>query len=136
MALWPQPSTADAPDRRIEPPAGTTGRSWHAWRDPSTKFEALRGCLTLEEKIGQVTLVSASRAVRGTGGPVDYVQAIHTGAIGAVSNPWDPVQTRGVQRVALEATRLGIPPPFVMDGHRSVGVFAPAPWRRMARRPQ
>ena len=34
MALWPHPSTADPPDRRVGPPAGTTGRTWHAWRGP------------------------------------------------------------------------------------------------------
>jgi beta-glucosidase len=112
--------------------------------DPSTEIEALLGRMTLEEKIGQMTLVSAGQAVTGPGGPVDYLQAIRTGGVGTVSNLWDPVQTREVQRVALEETRLGIPLLFVMDvihGHRTIfplplaeaGAFDPDLWRRTAR---
>ena len=112
--------------------------------DPSIEIEALLGRMTLEEKIGQMTLVSAGQAVTGPGGPVDYMQAIRTGGVGTVSNLWDPVQTREVQRVALEETRLGIPLLFIMDvihGHRTVfplplaeaGAFDPDLWRRTAR---
>jgi beta-glucosidase len=110
----------------------------------STAIEALLGRMTLEEKIGQMTLVSAGQAVTGPGGPVDYLQAIRTGGVGTVSNLWGPAQTREVQRIALEETRLGIPLLFVMDvihGHRTVfplplaevGAFDPALWRRTAR---
>ena len=44
------------------------------------RIETLLGAMTLEEKIGQMTLVSAGQAVTGPGGPVDYMQAIRTGA--------------------------------------------------------
>ena len=112
--------------------------------DPSTAIETLLGRMTLEEKIGQMTLVSAGQAVTGPGGPVDYMQAIRTGGVGTVSNLWGPEQTREVQRVALEETRLRIPLLFVMDvihGHRTVfplplaevGAFDPELWRRTAR---
>ena len=112
--------------------------------DPSTAIETLLGRMTLEEKIGQMTLVSAGQAVTGPGGPVDYMQAIRTGGVGTVSNLWGPAQTREVQRVALEETRLRIPLLFVMDvihGHRTVfplplaevGAFDPELWRRTAR---
>ena len=100
--------------------------------------------MTLEEKIGQMTLVSAGQAVTGPGGPVDYLQAIRAGAVGTVSNLWGPEPTREVQRIALEETRLGIPLLFVMDvihGHRTifplplaeVGAFDPDLWERTAR---
>jgi beta-glucosidase len=115
-----------------------------AGRHPSMRIEALLARMTLQEKIGQMTLVSAGQAVTGPSGPVDYMQAIRTGGVGTVSNLWDPVQTREVQRMALEETRLGIPLLFVMDvihGHSTVfplplaeaGVFDPDLWRRTAR---
>ena len=56
-----------------------------------------------------MTLVSAGQAVTGPGGPVDYLQAIRTGGVGTVSNLWGPAQTREVQRIALEETRLRHP---------------------------
>jgi beta-glucosidase len=112
--------------------------------DSTTRIEALLVLMTLGEKIGQMTLVSAGQAVTGPGGPVDYMRAIRAGGVGTVSNLWDPEQTREVQRVALEETRLGIPLLFVMDvihGHRTIfplplaeaGAFDPELWRRTAR---
>ncbi|MGH6904149.1 MAG: glycoside hydrolase family 3 N-terminal domain-containing protein, partial [Geminicoccaceae bacterium] len=111
--------------------------------DSTTRIEALLEAMTLEEKIGQMTLVSSGQAVTGPGGPVDYLQAIRAGGVGTVSNLWGP-QHREVQRIALEETRLGIPLLFVMDvihGHRTVfplplaeaGAFDPALWERTAR---
>ncbi|MCC2663457.1 MAG: beta-glucosidase, partial [Geminicoccaceae bacterium] len=58
--------------------------------DPTTRIEALLAAMTLEEKIGQMTLVSAGQAVTGPGGPVDYLQAVRTGRVGTVSNLWGP----------------------------------------------
>jgi beta-glucosidase len=112
--------------------------------DLTTRIEALPASMTLEEKIGQMTLVSAGQAVTGPGGPVDYLQAVRAGQVGTVSNLWGPEQTREVQRIALEETRLGIPLLFVMDvihGHRTIfplplaeaGAFDPDLWERTAR---
>jgi beta-glucosidase len=112
--------------------------------DSTTRIEALLEAMTLEEKIGQMTLVSSGQAVTGPGGPVDYLQAIRAGGVGTVSNLWGPQRTGEVQRIALEETRLGIPLLFVMDvihGHRTVfplplgeaGAFDPALWERTAR---
>jgi beta-glucosidase len=112
--------------------------------DPTTRIEALLASMTLEEKIGQMTLVSAGQAVTGPGGPVDYLQAVRTGRVGTVSNLWGRERTREVQRIALEGTRLGIPLLLVMDvihGHRTifplplaeVGAFDPELWERTAR---
>ena len=65
--------------------------------DPMSRIEALLGSMTLEEKIGQMTLVSAGQAVTGPGGPVDYLQAIRAGGVGTVSNLWGPERAREVQ---------------------------------------
>ena len=65
--------------------------------------------MTLEEKIGQMTLVSAGWAVTGPQVSGDYMAAVRAGRIGAISNLWGAQETRTVQRVAVEETRLGIP---------------------------
>ena len=100
--------------------------------------------MTLEEKIGQMTLVSAGWVVTGPKVSGDYMAQLRAGRIGAISNLWGPEETREVQRVAVEETRLGIPLMFAFDvihGHRTLfpiplaeaAAFDPALWERTAR---
>ena len=111
---------------------------------PSTRIEALLEAMTLEEKIGQLTLVSAGWAVTGPQVSGDYMAELRAGRIGAISNLWGAKETRTVQRVALEETRLGIPLLFAFDvihGHRTIfpiplaeaAAFDPVLWERTAR---
>ncbi len=106
--------------------------------------EALLAELTLVEKIGQLTLVSAGQAVTGPQGPLDYLDAIRAGRVGAVLNLWGPEATRALQKIALEETRLRIPLLFALDiihGHHTVfpiplaeaAAFDPDLWQRTAR---
>ncbi len=108
------------------------------------RIEGLLAELSLEEKIGQMTLVSAGQAVTGPEGPVDYLDAIRVGRVGAVCNLWGPEKARAAQRIALEETRLGIPLLLAFDlihGHRTVfpvpfaeaAAFDPDLWARTAR---
>ncbi|HEX6111608.1 MAG TPA: glycoside hydrolase family 3 N-terminal domain-containing protein [Geminicoccaceae bacterium] len=108
------------------------------------RIEALLEAMTLEEKIGQLTLVSAGWAVTGPQVSVDYMAALRAGRIGAISNLWGAEETRAVQRVAVEETRLGIPLLFAFDvvhGHRTIfpiplgeaAAFDPVLWERTAR---
>jgi beta-glucosidase len=110
----------------------------------ATRIEDLLVELTLAEKLGQMTLVSAGQAVTGPEGPVDYLAAIRAGRVGAVCNLWGPELTHEAQRLALEQTRLGIPLLFTFDlihGHRTVfpiplaeaATFDPDLWARTAR---
>jgi beta-glucosidase len=110
----------------------------------STPIDSFLERMTLEEKIGQMTLVSTGLAVTGPSGPVAYKDAIRAGRVGSVSNLWDPERTREVQRLAVEETRLGIPLLFCLDvihGHRTVfpiplgeaAAFDPDLWQRTAR---
>ena len=112
--------------------------------DFNARIEALLAAMTLGEKIGQMTLVSAGAAVTGPGGPVDHLLAVRSGAVGAICNLWGAEQTQKLQRIAVEETRLGIPVLFTMDvihGHRTifpvplaeVGAFDPGLWKRTAR---
>ena len=77
--------------------------------DPeSTVEERIReilGRMTLEEKIGQLSLVN------GTGGHVaDFMRRdIAEGRVGAVLNEVDVATVNELQRVAVEESRLGIP---------------------------
>jgi beta-glucosidase len=100
--------------------------------------------MTLEEKIGQMTLVSAGWVVTGPKVSGDYMAQLRAGRIGAISNLWGAQETRAVQRVAVEETRLGVPLMFAFDvihGHRTLfpiplaeaAAFDPALWERTAR---
>ena len=111
---------------------------------PSARIEALLEAMTLEEKIGQMTLVSAGWAVTGPQVSGDYMAAVRAGRIGAISNLWGAQETRAVQRVAVEETRLRIPLLFAFDvihGHRTIfpiplaeaAAFDPVLWERTAR---
>ena len=113
-------------------------------RQGGPQIEALLAAMTLDEKIGQMTLVSAGAAVTGPGGTVDYLDAIRAGAVGAVCNLWGVEQTRTLQQIAVRETRLGVPLLFAMDvlhGHRTVfpvplaeaGTFDPGLWQATAR---
>ncbi len=108
------------------------------------RIETLLAELSLEEKLGQMTLVSAGQAVTGPEGALDYLAAIRAGRVGAVVNLWGAERTRAAQRLALEETRLGIPLLFTFDlihGHRTIfpiplaeaAAFDPGLWERTAR---
>ncbi|MGH6898759.1 MAG: glycoside hydrolase family 3 N-terminal domain-containing protein [Geminicoccaceae bacterium] len=112
--------------------------------DLTTRVETLLEAMTLEEKIGQMTLVSAGWAVTGPQVSGDYMTELRAGRIGTISNLWGAERTREVQRVAVEETRLGIPLMFAFDvihGHRTIfpiplaeaAAFDPALWERTAR---
>jgi beta-glucosidase len=112
--------------------------------EANARIESLLEAMTLEEKIGQLTLVSAGWAVTGPQVSGDYMAALRAGRIGAISNLWGADETRAVQRVAVEETRLGIPLLFAFDvihGHRTIfpiplaeaAAFDPVLWERTAR---
>jgi beta-glucosidase len=114
-------------------------------KSPSTaRVDALIDRMTLTEKIGQMTLISANLAVTGPKVAGDYMAALKEGRVGAVSVLFGGAATREVQRVAVEETRLGIPVLFALDvlhGHRTVfpiplaeaAAFDPRLWERTAR---
>ena len=113
-------------------------------QDHATRIEALLGAMTLEEKIGQLNMLTADLAVTGPGMPADYMAELRKGRLGSMLNLFGAPLMRQVQKVAVEETRLGIPLFFgfdVVHGHRTVfpiplaeaGAFDPALWERTAR---
>ena len=79
--------------------------------------------MTLEEKIGQMTLFTANWAVTGAVSQQNYQEHIQAGRVGAIFSVYTAEKTRELQRIAVEETRLGIPLLFGMDvihGHRTI----------------
>ncbi len=110
----------------------------------TVRIQELIEAMTLDEKIGQMNLISANLAVTGPKVAGDYMADLRAGRIGTVSTLFGAEQTRDIQRVAVEETRLGIPLLFALDvihGHRTVfpiplaeaAAFDPDLWERTAR---
>jgi beta-glucosidase len=108
------------------------------------RIDALLQKMTLEEKIGQLNMVAASRVVTGPGELRDLQEGIRTGRIGNLLNLWGADETRAVQRLAVEESRLGVPLLMGLDvihGHHTIFPvslaeacqFAPDLWERTAR---
>lgn len=108
------------------------------------RIDQLLGAMTLEEKIGQLNMLTADLAVTGPGMPADYIAELRAGRLGSMLNLFGIELMRQVQRVAVEETRLGIPLFFgfdVIHGHRTIfptplaetAAFDPATWEKTAR---
>jgi beta-glucosidase len=108
------------------------------------RIDTLLASMTLEEKIGQLNMVAASRVVTGPGELHDLQEGIRTGRIGNLLNLWGVEETRAVQRLAVEESRLGIPLLMGLDvihGHHTIFPvslaeacqFSPDLWEKAAR---
>jgi beta-glucosidase len=108
------------------------------------RIDTLLAVMTLDEKIGQLNMVAASGVVTGPGELHDLQEGIRTGQIGNLLNLWGADETRAVQRLAVEESRLGIPLLMGLDvihGHRTIFPvslaeacqFAPDLWEKTAR---
>src|SRR3984885_11791964 len=108
------------------------------------RSDALLQKMTLEEKIGQLNMVAASRVVTGPGELRDLQEGVRTGRIGNLLNLWGADETRAVQRLAVEESHLGVPLLMGLDvihGHRTIFpvplaeacLFAPDLWEKTAR---
>ena len=109
-----------------------------------SRLEALLAVMTLEEKIGQLTMATGDRAVTGPILPNDTAAGIRAGQIGSMLNLWGAEQAHTVQGIATQETRLGIPLLLGLDvlhGHRTIfpiplaeaASFDPLLWERTAR---
>jgi len=69
------------------------------------KVAGLLSNMTLDEKIGQMTLISSTDL------PLDgeFAEALRKGQVGSVINEVDPARVNALQRMAVEESRLGIP---------------------------
>jgi beta-glucosidase len=108
------------------------------------RIETLIGCMTLAEKLGQLTMTAAGSTVTGPVIAGDSSDAIRAGTIGCLLNLFDAGQVLELQRLAVEESRLGIPLLMgfdVIHGHRTLfpvplaeaALFDPEAWALTAR---
>lgn len=109
-----------------------------------SRIDDLIAAMTLTEKLGQLTMTTAGYAVTGPVATTDLQAGILSGQIGNVLNLYGADAVQGVQRLALEQTRLKIPLLVGMDvihGHRTIfpiplgeaSLFDPVAWEATAR---
>lgn len=108
------------------------------------RIDSLLRAMTLEEKLGQLNLVTASQTVTGPIVAGEITEDIRAGRVGGVFNLWGREVVMRAQRLAVEETRLGVPLLFGLDvlhGHRTIfpiplaeaGAFDADLWERTAR---
>lgn len=87
------------------------------------KVEALLKQMTLEEKVGQLNLLTSDLDQTGASIRPQYKQDILKGKVGAIFNAYGTEYVRNLQKMAVEQTRLKIPLLFgydVIHGHRTI----------------
>lgn len=91
--------------------------------DVDRKVDSLLALMSLEEKVGQLTLYTSDWDVTGPTMREGYKEEIRKGHVGAIFNAFTAKYTRDLQRIAVEETRLKIPLLFgydVVHGHRTI----------------
>ena len=89
----------------------------------SARVRALIERMTLEEKLGQLSMLADGLVETGPPGPHNPFTMIAEGRVGSILNVWGRDLVREAQRKAVEESRLGIPLFFGLDvvhGHRSI----------------
>lgn len=87
------------------------------------RVDSVLNLMTLEEKVGQLTLYTSDWDVTGPSIRSGYKEDIKAGKVGAIFNAYTPAYTRMLQEVAVKETRLGIPLLFgydVIHGHKTI----------------
>lgn len=87
------------------------------------RIDRLMALMTLEEKVGQLNLLSGHHAVTGPYATQDVEQALLKGEVGGLFNVYGAEYTRNLQRLAVTKTRLGIPLLLgydVLHGYRTI----------------
>jgi beta-glucosidase len=91
--------------------------------DIDRKIDSLLSIMTLDEKIGQMTLYTSDMDQTGAFLRPEYIEDIKAGRVGSIFNAYGAEYTRYLQEMAVNETRLGIPLLFgydVIHGHRTI----------------
>lgn len=85
--------------------------------DADRFVDDLMGRMTLREKIGQMSqFVTSTSTITGPGGErMDISSLIKAGEVGSILSVRNPEEIRGLQRMAVDSSRLGIPILFGYD---------------------
>ena len=98
-------------------------KSWKDVQNLSHKVESVLSKMTIEEKIGQMSLLSSDWDVTGPSIKSDYENYIKSGQVGNIFNAYTAAFTRKLQKIAMEETRMKIPLIFgydVIHGQRTI----------------
>src|ERR1700693_4419679 len=109
-----------------------------------SRIEQLIDAMTLEEKLGQLTMTACSYAVTGPVIAGDSTDAIRAGTIGNLLNLVGAAAIHEMQRLAVEQSRLGVPllsGLAISHGYRTLfpiplaeaSMFDPDAWAQTAR---
>jgi beta-glucosidase len=93
----------------------------------SQKVDSLLNLMTLEEKLGQMTLLSSGFTATGPVLREDYEELVREGKAGSILNAIGAEYIRKLQRIAVEDTRLGIPLLFGLDVIHGFRTIFPIP---------
>ncbi len=122
--LGSAPQTAATVARADTVPQPQAQPSW-AKDDPKMDafIDGLIAKMTLQEKIGQLNLLTSDWESTGPTMRKGYQEDIKAGRVGAIFNAYTAKYTRELQTLAVEGTRLKIPLLFgydVIHGHRTI----------------
>ncbi|WP_447756035.1 beta-glucosidase BglX [Sphingopyxis fribergensis] len=97
------------------------------WMRPDPKMDRfvadLMAKMTLDEKVGQLNLLTSDWESTGPTMRAGYQDDIRAGRVGAIFNAYTAKYTSELQKLAVEGTRLKIPLIFgydVIHGHRTI----------------
>jgi beta-glucosidase len=100
-------------------PGNSPGRNDEIGR----KIDSLLSIMTIDEKVGQMTLFTSDMDQTGAFLRPEYIEDIKAGRVGSIFNAYGAEYTRYLQEMAVNETRLGIPLLFgydVVHGHRTI----------------
>lgn len=92
-------------------------------QDLDRRVDSVLELMNLEEKLGQLSLLTSDWDVTGPTLRKEYKEDIRSGKCGNIFNAHTVAYNRELQRIATEETRLGIPLLFgydVIHGHRTI----------------
>ncbi len=118
-------------DNKMKKVVGTFLLAFLAWHTSSAQtnqkmdkfIDQLMAKMTVEEKIGQLNLVTGGEATTRTTVSTDVESKIKNGQIGGIFSMSTPAKIRKTQEIAIKQSRLKIPIIFGMDvihGYRTV----------------
>lgn len=100
-------------------------------KDKNTKadsfIDGLISKMTLDEKIGQLNLLTSGWAVTGPTMSADYKELIKEGKVGAILNAYSVDYITSLQKIAVDDTRLHIPLMFGLDVIHGYKTIFPIP---------
>ncbi|MEP7227914.1 MAG: hypothetical protein ABI785_11170, partial [Gemmatimonadales bacterium] len=101
--------------RAVQPQVPPPEARAHAGTPASTLPDSLLQLMTLDEKLGQLTMAPAQWNQTGPGAAAGGEQQVREGKLGSFLSFWGAAATRRMQRLAVEESRLGIPLLFAQD---------------------